>query len=296
MAANNATLRGRELAVLGTAFAILVFYAATACLVAQDVPKETGLAELPVEAPSRSVRPELRSKIEAKPHEVVVSGDREKKSFDYTTLFDEPKKLKRLDRTAPIWATTDRSCVALGGKICLREGWLEFFACRLGSKEHESIVALDVPPHLIHAALLAIGAKQGAPAKYDPVFTPPSGDEIDIFVRWRDEKTGKVRQIRAQEMIKDEQSGKTMDSPWVFTGGLFGVDPDGKKYYLANVTGEIFGVANFPGSVLDVPYESSNDNSQLSYVANAEKIPPVDSDVLLVLSRAKRDGESVVDK
>ena len=226
----------------------------------------------------------------------VDSEKPQEKAFDYTTLFDEPEKLKKLDRIAPIWVSTDRDRVALGGKICLRDGMLEFFACRKDSKEHESIVALDIPPHLIHAALLVIGAKQGAPAKFNPKFVPPSGDEIEILVRWRDEKTNEIRQIRAQEMVKDEVSDKAMESPWVFTGGLFGVDPDGKKYYLANVTGEVFGVANFPGSVLDVPFESSSDNSQLSYAANTEKIPPIDSDVLLILSRAKKDENASNEK
>lgn len=206
-------------------------------------------------------------------------------NFDYASLFDSPDKLLKLDKTAPIWASRDRKNVLLGGVICLREGLLEFFACRKNSKEHESIVALDIPPHLIHASLLAIGAKQGAPAKYDPEFTPPSGEKIEIEVRWFDEKTKELKKARAQEFVLENESGKTMRVSWVFTGGLFGVDPDGKKYYLANVTGEIFGVSNFPGSVLDVPLESSNDNSELCYTPNTEAIPPIGTNVLLVLSK-----------
>ena len=76
-----------------------------------------------------------------------------------------------------------------------------------------------------------------------------------------------------------------MQASWVFTGGLFGVDPDGKKYYLANVTGEVFGVSNFPGSVLDVPFESSNDNASLCYEPNTKNIPPIGTKVLLTLSK-----------
>ena len=286
-----------EQTTLGGALALILAITTSSLGWTQEVPAETGLDDVPVASPAqtpsvvKSAARESDSSFSA-----TASETRKEDFFDCATLFDEPKKLKKLDRTAPIWVSTDRDRVALGGKICLREGMLEFFACRMGAKEHESIVALDIPPHLIHAALLVIGAKQGAPAKYDPKFVPPTGDEIDVFIRWRDEKTGEVRQIRAQEMVKDEDSGKTMESPWVFTGGLFGVDPDGKKYYLANVTGEIFGVANFPGSVLDVPFESSSDNSQLSYEANTEKIPPIGSDVLLVLSRAKREENASKDK
>jgi len=203
----------------------------------------------------------------------------------FLALDDEPEKLKKLDKSSPIWASKDRTRVALGGEICLREGLLEFFACRRNSKEHESIVVLDVPPHLIHAALLAIGAKQGAPAKYDPEFAPPSGEKIEIEVRWLEPQTQERRTARAQEFILENESERTMQAPWVFTGGLFGVDPEGKKYYLANVTGEVFGVSNFPGSVLDVPLESSSDNSSLYYSPNTKAIPSIGTKVLLILTR-----------
>lgn len=201
---------------------------------------------------------------------------------------DEPEKLRRLDKTAPIWVSSDRKRVVLGGVVCLREGPLEFFACRRGSKEHESVVSLDVAPHLIHAALLAIGAKQGKPAKFDPEFVPPTGEEIEIELRWRDAESGTVRKIRAQETIREAETGREMTAPWVFTGGLFGVDAEGKKYYLANVTGEIFGVSNFPGSVLDVPFESSSDNALLTFEANTAKIPPTGTSTALILTRKNK--------
>jgi len=263
-----------------------VLYART-----QDVPAETGVDELPAESttPAKNAALIEAPKGGSEEKASLDDADEESEPFDYSTLYEAPEKLKKLDRNAPIWVTSDRKQVVLGGKICLRDGWLEFFACKKNSKEHESIVMLDIPPHLIHAALLVIGAKQGAPAKFDPEFVPPTGDEINIDVCWRDGKSGKLIKRSAQEMVKDEASGKTMASPWVFTGGLFGVDPDGKKYYLANVTGEVFGVSNFPGSVLDVPYESSSDNSQLSYVANTEKIPASNTNVVLILSRAEKE-------
>lgn len=201
---------------------------------------------------------------------------------------DEPEKLRRLDKTAPIWVSTDRKRVVLGGVVCLREGPLEFFACRRGSKEHESVVSLDVAPHLICAALLAVGAKQGKPAKFDPEFVPPTGEEIEIELRWRDAASEAIRKVRAQETIRVAETGREMTAPWVFTGGLFGVDAEGKKYYLANVTGEIFGVSNFPGSVLDVPFESSSDNALLTFEANTEKIPPTGTPTALILTRKNK--------
>jgi len=202
-------------------------------------------------------------------------------------LFDHPELLKQLDTKEPVWVTTDRQNVVLVGHVCLREGLLEFFACRRGTKEYESIISLDVTPHLIHAALLVIGAKQGSPAKFDPVVVPPSGEEIEIQIRWNDTE-GNRHECPAQEFIREVRTHEIMRSPWVFTGGLFGTDPDGKKYYLANVTGEIFGVSNFPGAVLDVPFESSSDDSNLYYEPNTEKIPEVGTEVTLILYRKNR--------
>lgn len=276
------------------AFVFIVLFVLAACrdvdaaqpLREREVPEETGLDELASAPTSKSSKTsEKTTTIGDATEERELADVEAREPFDYATLFDKPEMLKKLDASAPIWVTADRKKVVLGGQICLREGWLEFFACRLNSKEHESVVALDVPPHLIHAALLVIGAKQGKPAIYEPKFIPPTGEKINIEARWRDEKLGKIASCRAQEMIKDEETGNLMDSSWVFTGGLFGVDPDGKKYYLANVTGEVFSVTNFPGSILDVPFESSNDNYNLTYVANTDAIPPVGTNVLLILTR-----------
>jgi hypothetical protein len=60
---------------------------------------------------------------------------------------------------------------------------------------------------------------------------------------------------------------------------------------LANVTGEIFGVSTVPGSVLDVPFESSSDNALLTFEANTEKIPPTGTPTALVLTRKNKPSK-----
>lgn len=223
------------------------------------------------------------------------SVEKKKGQSDFIPLIDslagQSSELKKLDRTDPIWVTADRKEVLLGGMVCLREGLLEFFACREQSKEHESIITLKIKPHLIHAGLLIIGARQGSPARFDPEVIPPSGEEIEVVVRWIDEK-GNRQEARAQEWVLENKSGKEMSSPWVFTGGLFGKDSKGKRYYLADISGEIFGVSNFPGSVLDVPFVSSSNNDELFYQPNTKKIPPIGTQVTLVLKRTGKFHQS----
>ena len=255
---------------------------------AQEIPKESGVEAISITPEKEKGKPVFKTP-QSLPISEAEANEETPSTFDYTSLYDGTSPLKRLDKKAPIWVSADRKFIVLGGKTCLRDGLLEFFACRKNSKEHESIVSLDIPPHLIHAALLVIGAKQGTPAKFDLEFVPPTGEVIDIIVCWRDPESGTLRKVKAQEMVMENESGKTMQSHWVFTGGLFGVDPDGKKYYLANVTGEVFGLANFPGSILDVPFESKSDYSDLYYTTNTANIPQNSTDVILILSRALGD-------
>src|SRR5688572_14265983 len=98
-----------------------------------------------------------------------------------------PEGLVRLSKTRDVWFDTKRKAVVIDGEVCLREGQLEMFACPKGTKEHESIVALNCLPEEVHAGLLAAGAKPGTPVKFDPKYVPATGQTIDVTVLWRDE-------------------------------------------------------------------------------------------------------------
>lgn len=91
--------------------------------------------------------------------------------------------------------------LVLKTKVCLREGLLEMFLCPKQTKEHESILTIDSKAQVIHAGLLALGAKPGHPVKYKPEFQPPQGQQIEIYVSWTDEK-GKKHRERAQKWIR----------------------------------------------------------------------------------------------
>jgi hypothetical protein len=86
-------------------------------------------------------------------------------------------------------------------RVVLREGVLEMLACPAQTKEHESILGVEGKAYVIHAGLVALGAKPGAPLQYQPVFHPPSGQPIDIFLQWAD-ADGKRHRVKAQEWIR----------------------------------------------------------------------------------------------
>jgi hypothetical protein len=190
--------------------------------------------------------------------------------------------LVKISKKHPTWLDTKRKAVVLDGEVCLREGQLEMFACPKGTKEHESIVAIDCLPEEVHAGLLAVGAKPGTPVKFDPEYIPATGQVVDIFLLWKDADGGK-HQARAQDWIKHAKTGKAMESEFVFPGSGFWTDEEtGKKHYQAN-GGDFICVSNFPTAMLDLPVKSSQANADLLFHAFTEKIPPKGTKVRMVL-------------
>ena len=91
--------------------------------------------------------------------------------------------------------------VLLKTQVCLKEGVLEMLACPKQTKEHEAILSFNGSAHIVHAALLALGAESGGPAKFQPKYVPPQGQQIDIFLNWKD-ADGKPHREPAQRWIR----------------------------------------------------------------------------------------------
>ncbi|HUY33337.1 MAG TPA: YdjY domain-containing protein [Pirellulales bacterium] len=212
--------------------------------------------------------------------------------------------LVRLDSTAPVWIDVKRKRVVMVAEVCLREGPLEMFACPRGTKEHESILSVPVRPFTVHAGLLAVGAEPGNPAHWIPKFEPARGTPIEIILFWTDEQGNRQRAL-AQDWIRQAKTlgdllgdlypwtphwirrvniGKAMEQSWVFGGSSLHEDEQtGAKTYLADY-GEFICVSNFPGAMLDVPVESSDNASELQFEAYSARIPPRGTKVTLVLT------------
>jgi hypothetical protein len=91
--------------------------------------------------------------------------------------------------------------VLLKTQVALRQGSLEMLCCKKQTKEHESILSLDAMAQVVHTGLLAIDAKPGTPVQYNPEFQAPTGQKIDIFVNWTDDK-GKTHRVPAQSWVR----------------------------------------------------------------------------------------------
>ena len=180
-----------------------------------------------------------------------------------------------------LWFDPKAKRVILRAWICQTDATLEHLLCLKGTKEHESILATEAPPKSIHAGLILTGANPGHPVQFDPKFEPPSGSEVAIEVEWT--QAGETRKADARTWVKDEKAKTALAHDWVFAGSLLYTDRrTGKPAYAAD-DGDLITVANFASSILDLPYRSSANDADRTYMADPDRIPPQGTPVTVYL-------------
>jgi hypothetical protein len=204
---------------------------------------------------------------------------------------DEPKVPPPADTFRPdpgwkpqgpnLWFDPKTRRLILRARVVLREGPLEHLLCLKGTKEHEAILAADTIPLQLHIGLILTGAKQGHPVRFLPKFEPPTGSPVAIELEWRE--GGKTHRADARTWIKDEKTGATLKTDWVFAGSDFFDDPVTKKRIYTADDGDLITVANFATAILDLPFASTADNADRIFAANTDRIPPLRTPVTMYL-------------
>lgn len=219
------------------------------------------------------------------------TGSPTAKAAEGASKFDLEGNWTRLSEEHEVWIDTKKKHVMVGGQVCLRAGQLEMFACPRNTKEHESVVSVNTPARVVHAGLLAVGAKEGKAVQYDPTYKPATGMEVAVKVVWKD-REGKQQQAPAQNWVKHLKTGKALAYPWVFVGSAFWEDKsDGQRHYIAD-SGEFICVSNFQTAMLDLPIASSQANDQLLFTAFTDHIPPLGTPVRLILAPKARSEKT----
>ena len=169
------------------------------------------------------------------------------------------------------------------GHVVLREGPIEFLACRFG-KEHESIILLDASATHVYMALGLIGLAPGHPPRWDERrgrFGPPTGDLIDVSIEWEDKGR---HNVRAFEWISEFEFARTpIDRPWVFAGSR--PRPDGTLS--ADHSGEAFALVDKPDCLLALSRNHVSRDAELWAHANTAAIAPLGTPLRIVLRPAK---------
>lgn len=192
-------------------------------------------------------------------------------------------------------------CVDVQGSVCLHRGELELVACTKGTKEHESILAIQAKPMHVHAALLLLGAQPGSPATRqavgDPtgrwVEIPPSGGAVDVSLVLRG-VDGKLVERRISDFIapsgrrsedpaRADQGGKFPTHTFLFAGSVLSGDGPGPRRYECDESGNVISLSTFGDELLCLPAIHSHDNGALLWEVNATHLPSVGSNITLRL-------------
>lgn len=204
--------------------------------------------------------------------------------------------LKRLQPDADVWLDPENKRVVVQAGVCFREGPIEMFACnhlwikdpvsgreiRRGTKEYESIVTINASAAVIHAALLAVGARSGSPVRFVPQYEPAHGSVIHVTLHWSDAQGRRCR-ARAQQWVRNTASKQSLEHDWVFAGSsMVDIPGNDKQYYLAD-NGNVICVSNFTDAMLDLPIASTQVNERLLFEAFTEHIPALGTLVTIVL-------------
>lgn len=192
-------------------------------------------------------------------------------------------------------------CVDVESSVCLHRGDLELVACTKGTKEHESIVAIEAKPVHIHLALLLLGAKPGSPATRKQlgdraerwIDVPPSGGPVDVFLVLKG-KEGKIVEHPISDFIAPSSRRSDDSTPadrkagfpthtFLFAGSVLYGDGPGPRRYLSDESGNVISLATFGDELLCLPARHSQDDDALMWQVDATNLPAVGSNVTLRL-------------
>jgi len=222
-----------------------------------------------------------------------------------------PPGAKQIGKQPDLWVDMKTKRVYIDGYVSMQRGPLEMLACPVGTKEHESVVAVFAKSREVHAALLAIGAQSGEPVQWQPDYQPPTGQTIQIWIAWRPELPSAAREseqsedddesenqptqprlfvpsdefeiVDARKWIRDMKTQTELAERWVFAGSEFWSDPeDGIEHYSADA-GDMICVSNFRSAMLDVPTQSSADTGNLMFEPFTERVPERGTPIRLIL-------------
>jgi hypothetical protein len=172
--------------------------------------------------------------------------------------------------------------VVVNSVVVLREGQLEGLLTRSMAKEHEYILAADCDARHIHVALVAAGAKAGAPVVLFPKFVPARGSPIKISLRYK--KGGKLVTVQAGDWVREGKTKKALTENWVFAGSRFIPNPagEGPPFYVAN-GGDLICTCNIDTAMLDLPFMSPKKFDERFFEAHTDRIPAKDTPVEIIL-------------
>jgi hypothetical protein len=189
--------------------------------------------------------------------------------------------------------TVDRAAheVRVKAEVACDRGFLEQAVCKSGTREHESLLAVDVPPSRIHAAILLLGLEPGHPGEWRQAAdgavtrTPPIGARLELTVR------APAGEVPLSRWVHDPLHGHAFpEQPWLFAGSRMVPNPRGApgERYLADASGSVAGIVTFGDETIAFCEVISDQTAVDSpeWQANTAAMPPAGTPVVLVIRPA----------
>ena len=152
---------------------------------------------------------------------------------------------------------------------------IEFLACGLLGRTHESILLLDAEPIYIFTALGMLDLEHGMnlEVKGDP--RAPKGSHVQIWVEWQQGE--KVVLRPARELVWNVLAGKPMQKThWVFTGGRIKNNQLTVQLYHS-----LIAVYRDPDALINNPLPGGTDDN--TYRVNTDVVPPEGTKVKVII-------------
>jgi hypothetical protein len=189
--------------------------------------------------------------------------------------------------------------------------FLESLACSPNTREHETFIVTNARPSHIHAALLAIGLKPGAPGSWTLtngtlVPTPPSGDRLAVRILYADKEGRQVEADPLDWIVNARDKARFADSEaklaaaraeaapgWVFAGSRIvkrkQADGEEREVYDADGSGTIVGLTSFGSEVISWSRLISPDASaeEPEWIADFSRTPAAETKVRVRLRLAE---------
>jgi hypothetical protein len=196
--------------------------------------------------------------------------------------------------------------VDIQSEVCLAEGRLELIACTEDSKEHESIVAIKAKAMHVHTALLLLEARNGHPARRQPVnkqngrwvTVPPTGDPIEVSLVLKSVRGKRVERpisdfvapvkgnrVPAAERAPDAaEDGEPFPDTFLFAGSVLRRQGPGPRRYMSDVSGNVISISSFGDELLCLPGIHTRADGALRWRVDARELPEVGQPVTLRLT------------
>ena len=185
------------------------------------------------------------------------------------------KLREHLYRIGQVTVDTNKREASMNGWVNMNDGLIEYLACSLGGKLHESALVLDVKPTVLQVALILLGLEAESDFQYQGSQSLPKGDPVEIWVEWNQE--GETKRVRAEDLVFDTRKNKPMaHTHWVFTGSIIHAGR-----FLAEVEKSLIATYHDPTAIINNPLPEGADDTV--YSVNQKLVPPKDTPITLTI-------------